>query len=80
MENGPDDDQIFLRLPGSRASPREMSNLSVVFEPNSTLRRRLFMINTTSSNDFDFELYTDSSHAQEVKTQQGREITDIYIL
>ena len=78
MENGPDDDQIFLRLPGSRASPREMSNFSVVFEPNSTLRRRLFMINTTSSNDF--ELYTDSSPAQEVKTQQGREITDIYIL
>ena len=34
------------------AKPSEISNFSVVFEsqiPNSTLRRRMFMINTTTS-------------------------------
>ena len=71
VENRPDDARIW-----SFALPSEISN----FLPNSTLHRRMFMINTTSANDFDFKLYTDSSPAQEVKTQQGREITDIYIL
>ena len=44
----------------NEAKPSEISNFSVVFEsqiPNSTLRRRMFIINTTTSVEFDQNLW-----------------------